>query len=1176
MEICPMIKISRLWLLAPTFGVGLYARADVSPPIKISVPREAIAPATAGQEFHGVFEVTVGERGTMEQVNLHGDGWTILEVNPRPPIELSAGEVATFSYRTVPRDAALPLTAIVVFDSQEVQRVITVSPARFAEKGKARPSSREPGSSGLRPGADPPPPSSDRSFGGSITLRFAGRIQYTRSDGAIMGADGVWFEIMDDDSPLFDETIYSGFTDGNGFFDVTTSWDDCDILGCDDPDIYLRYETDTDVVNVQSSDILEEDYSWDTENNTFGDYTGSFIDFGVQFPTNVGDHAALHIHTNITRAHGFVLTRDGTDVNEVDAQWPEGNNGAYYNSFFEEIHIGPDEQWVEGTIIHEWGHHFLETESVNVSADYCNGFCDGDTACSADTCGLLENGGHCLWCPETDHDAWNEGFPNWLGSVVIRNLPVDYPLAYPAPLQPVSISDGRYTLDSLSACCQDSANYVGQADITEGFLGALLRDVEDGDAMPDNHVMDPATDCSVDALGLGADEVLLVARVDQPTTPLDFINRFRARFPQYDQDFWSTVGNVSSVYLSLFPLPPPQVASQTQGCQAYTAGQALSLNVQGNGSRLQYQWRHDGMDVVNGLGAISGAKTPTLMINPVIVMDSGVYDCVVSTCDGTLSVVSAPIRVVVYAALGSGTNAASFGRNDLGQLGNGQMVLAGNPALPPTPLANLSSLVQVSGAGFLAMALRGDGTVWTWGDHPTDLQLGNPIPQQVSGLTGVTAVSAGGGGGAGHFLALKGDGTVWAWGSGSYGQLGQTTFASQPVPIQVPGLDCVVSIAAGAYTSYAVRSDGTVWSFGYNGHGELGRGTIGGWSNVVTPVPGITDAVAVAGGAYHALVLRGDGIALAWGRNTEGQLGDGNFVTRGLPVPVMNLSGINALRAGVFNSYAILAGGALRLWGSNNSAQLGNGTFNPSNIPLANATIPTVLDVAGGYSHSVFLRPDRTVWVTGANNSGELLAGGPGLIITPMQVPGLSNGSAVEAGDTQSFVLAPGVRPVIIQQPMSKTVNVGQSAQFSVAALGHATLTYRWTLNGTDLTNGNGVSGANAALLTINPVMGIHAGSLVVHVDNLFGGTMSVPATVTIQCAPTDANCDGVIDANDAGGFVDCVNGPAPGAPVPAMCMPMEFDAADADGDNDVDLRDFAALQRCFNPGGALVADCAP
>ena len=73
-----------------------------------------------------------------------------------------------------------------------------------------------------------------------------------------------------------------------------------------------------------------------------------------------------------------------------------------------------------------------------------------------------------------------------------------------------------------------------------------------------------------------------------------------------------------------------------------------------------------------------------------------------------------------------------------------------------------------------------------------------------------------------HSLALKGDGTVWAWGDNRMGQLGDGTTVDRLTPAQVVGLENVQSIAAGTYFTVAMKPDGTVWSFGSNDYGQLG------------------------------------------------------------------------------------------------------------------------------------------------------------------------------------------------------------------------------------------------------------------------------------------------------------------------------------------------------------------
>jgi hypothetical protein len=338
-------------------------------------------------------------------------------------------------------------------------------------------------------------------------------------------------------------------------------------------------------------------------------------------------------------------------------------------------------------------------------------------------------------------------------------------------------------------------------------------------------------------------------------------------------------------------------------------------------------------------------------------------------------------------------------------------------------------------------------------------------------------------------------------------------------------------------------------------------------------VPGISDANSVAAGALHTLVLLNNGTVLAFGWNLSGQLGDGTFTDRASPVVVQNLSGVSAVRAGLQNSFAILQDQTARGWG-NNSGMLGTGNTVPSTTPVQPLDVGTVLDVAGGRDHTVFLRTDRTVWVTGSNQYGEL---GPRPYpepFTPLPVSGIHNALAIGAGSGTSFVLTAGMGPQVARQPANQSKTAGQAATFTVLAFGTATLTYQWSHDGNDLLDGNGVSGANLATLTLNPVSLAMDGTYKVVVQNLYGQMTSQPAALYVSCSVGDANCDGFINAADAADFADCLNGP--GQPRPAECQQGAFAALDANHDNDVDLRDAAVFQRCFNGDGEVVdPNCA-
>ena len=88
-------------------------------------------------------------------------------------------------------------------------------------------------------------------------------------------------------------------------------------------------------------------------------------------------------------------------------------------------------------------------------------------------------------------------------------------------------------------------------------------------------------------------------------------------------------------------------------------------------------------------------------------------------------------------------------------------------------------------------------------------------------------------------------------------------------------------------------------------------------------VNGINKVIAFSGGqaGYHSLALKSDGTVWAWGRNTEGQLGDGTIINKNIPTKITSLSGIIAIAGGEYHSFAIKNDGTVWAWGRNNEGQ---------------------------------------------------------------------------------------------------------------------------------------------------------------------------------------------------------------------------------------------------------------
>jgi alpha-tubulin suppressor-like RCC1 family protein len=353
----------------------------------------------------------------------------------------------------------------------------------------------------------------------------------------------------------------------------------------------------------------------------------------------------------------------------------------------------------------------------------------------------------------------------------------------------------------------------------------------------------------------------------------------------------------------------------------------------------------------------------------------------------------------------------TWGANDSGQLGLGTSSATSTPSALEVP--NLTGVIAIAAGANHSLALESSGTVWAWGANTTG-EIGNGIsgaapvtkPVQVPGLIGVTAIAGGGE----HSLAVKGDGTVWAWGDNTFGQLGNGTTGTTPItsPVQVVNLSGAAFVAAGEIDSVALGTDGTVWTWGNNTGGELGNGT-GEQEVVPSEVANLTGVAVTAGGGLFTLIVKQDGTVWGWGANNIGQLGNGLFPATASPTAVQatGISGVTMLDGGNDHSLAIGSGGTLWAWGYNSTGQIGNGTVsNGVSPPFQVTAVPGVIAISAGVGHSLAVKSDGTVWAFGDNSQGQVGSGAPiGSVLTPVQVPGLAGMIAVSAGVNHSLSL---------------------------------------------------------------------------------------------------------------------------------------------------------------------------
>ena len=241
---------------------------------------------------------------------------------------------------------------------------------------------------------------------------------------------------------------------------------------------------------------------------------------------------------------------------------------------------------------------------------------------------------------------------------------------------------------------------------------------------------------------------------------------------------------------------------------------------------------------------------------------------------------------------------------------------------------------QIASGNLFELALKPDGTVWSWGNNSYG-QLGNgnianekiSQPNQVLGVNGegklsnIKQISAG----ESFAIALTDDGKVLAWGQNTYGQLGNNTNDSSGVPVYVQDengkdIENIKQISAGSFHGLAVSNDGTVYSWGLNSYGQLG---LGNKSSYTTPtlISSISDVSKISAGYNHAVALNKYGEVYVWGSNSNGQLGLDNIKTTDEPIK-LNIPGTKIVDISAGKDYTALIDNKGRVYISGNTTNI--------------------------------------------------------------------------------------------------------------------------------------------------------------------------------------------------------------------------------------------------------------
>jgi alpha-tubulin suppressor-like RCC1 family protein len=224
---------------------------------------------------------------------------------------------------------------------------------------------------------------------------------------------------------------------------------------------------------------------------------------------------------------------------------------------------------------------------------------------------------------------------------------------------------------------------------------------------------------------------------------------------------------------------------------------------------------------------------------------------------------------------------------------------------------------------------------WGFGGHVGDGSSADALaPAEVAGDHRFRAVTAG----DTHACGVTTEGAALCWGSNQFGELGTGTvgpaFGNAPsavAPVAVASDLRFTEISVGGQYACARTAEGAGHCWGRNHVGQLGTGAPGPDQTRPRAVTGGTGYDRIAAGSVTTCGLKADGLALCWGGNWFGALGDGGDTAsgsggeRGAPHPVRTDERFTEISPGGSHTCALALDGRAWCWGDRYRGQLGAG-----------------------------------------------------------------------------------------------------------------------------------------------------------------------------------------------------------------------------------------------------------
>jgi gliding motility-associated-like protein len=533
--------------------------------------------------------------------------------------------------------------------------------------------------------------------------------------------------------------------------------------------------------------------------------------------------------------------------------------------------------------------------------------------------------------------------------------------------------------------------------------------------------------------------------------------------------------SVTSNDVSLIVIMAPSITTQPVN-QVVNQGATASFSVVAVGDGLTYQWRKGTVNLING-GNISGATSPTLVINSVTPADVATnYNVVVSgTCSPAVTsvnvslVISTPPSIVTqpanqtvcaggsasFTVVATGDGLTYQWRKGTVALVNGGNISGATSAtlvINPVALSDAATNYNVVVSGTYTPSVTSNNVSLVVNIAPSITS------QPVNQVVNVGTIAS-------FSVVAVGDGLTYQWRKGTVNLINGGNISGATSPTLVINSVTPADVA----TNYNVVVSGTCSPAVTSVNVSL----------VISTPPSIVtqpanQTVCAGGSASFTVMALGDGLTYQWRKGAVPLVNGGNISGANTATLVINpvalsdaATDYNVIVSGTYPPAVTSVNVSLTV---NTAPIIVN---SPTNLTVCEGDQASFTVIATGTGLTYQWRRGLINLTNGGNISGATTAT---LTINPVLLADAGtnynvviSGTCAPAATSVDVSLIVNTAPVLTTSPANQTVCEGASVSFSVTATGTA-LTYQWRLGTVNLSNGGNISGATTSVLTINPV----------------------------------------------------------------------------------------------------------